>query len=132
MPVHVHLLIFGIEHVDQIEVFLHAVKQPCSAQVHADLERTKSPLLQRLIIRERPGRDTFRYWQEGPGYDRNLQTPVAVQSAIDYLHQNPIRRKLCMSARDWRWSSSRFYASDGRQIDPDLPRIKPPPAEFWL
>jgi putative transposase len=111
MPEHVHLLIFGFQDADQVSVFLRQVKQPCSARVHADLTQTRSPLLKRLLIRERPGRDTFRYWQEGRGYDRNLQTAVAVQSAIDYLHLNPVRRKLCVNAHGWRWSSARFYAS---------------------
>ena len=52
-------------------------------------------------------------------------------SSIDYIHLNPVRRKLVTEARLWKWSSARFYASDGLNIDPDLPRITPMPAEFW-
>jgi putative transposase len=42
-------------------------------------------LLQRLTIQERPGKMSFRYWPEGPGYDRNLSTERAVMAAIDVL-----------------------------------------------
>ena len=69
--------------------------------------------------------------QEGPGYDRNLQQPATVMSSMNYIHLNPVRRGLVTQARLWKWSSARFYESDGRGIDPDLPRIVPMPAEFW-
>jgi putative transposase len=61
---------------------------------------------------------------EGPGYDRNLTQPKTILSAIDYVHENPMRRKLCERAVDWHWSSARSYLS-GEQPDPDLPVIDP-------
>ena len=73
----------------------------------------------------------FRFWQEGPGYDRNLNTCRAVEAAIDYIHLNPVRRGLCHRARDWRWSSARFYESGGTAIDPALPEITFLPADYW-
>ena len=36
-------------------------------------------------IASRPGRSVFRFWQEGPGYDRNLNTAKAVLAAIDAI-----------------------------------------------
>lgn len=131
MPEHVHLLVFPLDEQPSIDGYLAAVKRPVSASVKRNLQRGASPLLKRLTIRERPGKETFRFWQEGPGYDRNLQTPSAVLSSIEYIHLNPVRRKLVTAARFWKWSSARFYESDGLEIDPDLPRITPMPAEFW-
>ena len=131
MPEHVHLLVWGIQNEEQISRFLSRVKQPVSVQVHADLEKTRSRLLTRLLVRDRPGRQVFRFWQEGPGFDRNLFTVQAVQAAIDYIHNNPVQRGLCKRARDWRWSSARFYESDGTYVDPLLPKLTPLPAEFW-
>jgi hypothetical protein len=32
---------------------------------------------------------------------------------------------------DWRWSSARYYVSDGQHIDVLLPKITPLPAGFW-
>ncbi|HUE69488.1 MAG TPA: hypothetical protein VMP01_01255 [Pirellulaceae bacterium] len=54
----------------------------------------------------------------------------AVQAAIDYIHNKPVQRGLCKHARDWRWSSARFYESDGSFVDPLHPQITPLPAEF--
>jgi putative transposase len=130
MPEHVHLLTFPLEEKPDIAGYLNTLKRPVSVDVKRDLERTGSPLLARLTVQERPGKSAFRFWQEGPGYDRNLQTTSAVQSAIDYIHLNPVRRRLVTRARLWKWSSARFYESDGTELDVDLPRIMPMPAEF--
>jgi putative transposase len=130
MPEHVHLLVWGIQAKEDVSRLLGAIKRPYSAQVRQDLERTQSRLLKRLIIRDR-GRMVFRYWQEGPSFDRNLFTVKAVQASIDYIHSNPVKRGLCQKARDWRWSSARFYEEDGNFFDPLLPKITPLPAEFW-
>jgi putative transposase len=132
MPEHVHLLVFPLDDKPAIDDYLAAVKRPVSADVKRDLQKAGSPLLKRLTVRERPGKYSFRFWQEGPGYDRNLQAPAVVLSSIDYIHMNPVRRGLVTQARLWKWSSARFYESDGREIDPDLPRITPMPAEFWM
>ena len=82
------------------------------------------------MVRERPGKFVFRCWQEGPGFDRNLYSIKALQGSLDYIHTNPVKRGLCVKARDWRWSSARYYESDGQEYDALLP-IRPVPAEFW-
>jgi len=132
MPEHVHLLVFPLDNDPAIDRYLAAVKRPLAADVKRDLVQAESPLLQRLTVRERPGKEAFRFWQEGPGYDRNLQTPAAVMSSLEYIHMNPVRRGLVTDMRLWKWSSARFYASDGTVIDLDLPRITPMSAEFWM
>jgi putative transposase len=131
MPEHVHLLVWGINTKEDISTLLARIKQPVSIQVRKDLEATKNRLLRRLMVRERPGKIVFRFWQEGPGFDRNLFTTKAVQLSIDYIHLNPVKRGLCVKARDWRWSSARYYESEGQELDNLLPAIKPLPAEFW-
>ena len=95
MPEHVHLLVYPTKQNPHIDRLLAAIKRPCSADVKRDLMQEQSRLLERLTVRERPGKTCFRFWQEGPGYDRNLQTEKAVMGAIDYLHNNPVRRRLC-------------------------------------
>ncbi len=39
--------------------------------------------------------------------------------------------RFCLKSRDWRWSSTRYYESNGQVIDPLHPLITPLPAEFW-
>ena len=131
MPEHVHLLMWGMTTKEDVSSLLAKVKQPVSIQVRKDLEATHSRLLPRLMVRERPGKVVFRYWQEGPGFDRNLFTTKAVQASLDYIHMNPVKRGLCVKARDCRWSSARYYETDGRESDNLLPSIVPLPAEFW-
>ena len=116
---------------EQISRFLATVKVYAAQQVKTDLQRSRNRLLSRLMIRERPGRTVFRYWQEGPGYDRNLENERSVSAAIEYIHLNPVRRGLCQAAIQWRWSSARWYAFDGTPVDADLPTIHgPPPGLF--
>jgi len=62
---------------------------------------------------------------------RNLNTIEGVRGSIDYLHLNPVRRKLVREPLQWRWSSCRYYASDGRHHDSALPTVQGMPAEFW-
>jgi len=131
MPEHVHLLVWGIDTKEDVSTLLAKIKQPVSIQVRKDPEAAKSRLLPRLMVRERPGKIVFRFWQEGPGFDRNLFKTKAVQLSIDYIHANPVKRGLCVKARDWRWSSARYYESDGQELDELLPTITPLPAEFW-
>ena len=88
MPEHVHLLVYPTRpeaDAECISRFLGKVKRTCSASVKADLIASGSRLLQRLTVRERPGRSVFRFWQEGPGYNRNLNRAKAVLAAIDAI-----------------------------------------------
>jgi putative transposase len=131
MPEHVHLLVWGLSSKEAVSALLIRVKQPLSSQVKADLELKQSKLQSKLMVRDRPGRVVFHFWQEGPGYDRNLYTQKAVLASLDYIHNNPVKRGLRLRARDWRWSSARFYESDGTFCDPLLPKLTPLPPEFW-
>ena len=124
MPEHVHILVFPVDEKPDIGRYLASIKQPLSHFVHQQLEEIKSPLLDKLMVRERPGKVCFRFWQEGPGYDRNLYSRKAIESSIEYIHQNPVRRKLCRQAVNWPWSSSRyFYAEPKKQQYCQLPYV---------
>jgi putative transposase len=123
MPEHVHLLVFPRKPAAEVARLLYAIKRPVSFRIKGDMLAHHDPLLDRLTIRERPGKRSFRFWQEGPGYDRNLGSLKTVKAGIDYIHQNPVRRGLCDSPDRWTWSSWRYYHLDHYHPDPDLPRI---------
>jgi putative transposase len=114
-----------------VENLLYAIKRPYSFGIKQILIDAKSPLLARLTIEERPGKMVFRFWQEGPGYDRNLTNPKVIASSIDYIHLNPQRRNLVKEPIEWRWSSCRYYATEGRYEDPALPKLHGLPSEIW-
>lgn len=124
MPEHVHLLVVPTSTEPAIDRYLTRVKQPFSAWVKGQLIEAKSTLLDRLTIQERPGKTSFRFWQEGPGYDRNLSTPAVIEAAIDYIHLNPVRRGFVERAIDWKWSSASWYLlHPPRRHLPGLPTI---------
>jgi putative transposase len=124
MPEHVHLLVNPLSKTGDIDKFLSKLKNPFSREIKIILTAAKSPLLKRLTVRERPNKTTFRFWQEGPGFDRNLFTPAAIMASLDYIHNNPVERGLCKRAIDWKWSSARFYLLDPpKQQFPHLPHI---------
>ena len=123
MPEHLHLLVLPRDDGSRISNLLKAIKRPYSYRIKQLLIDSGSSLLQRLTIAQRPGVETFRYWQEGPGYDRNLETRAAIEAALHYIHLNPVRRELCETVTDWKWSSARYYHLDDYETDPDLPRI---------
>ncbi len=91
MPEHLHLLVYPRQPEPNLGLYLAMIKQPFSKQIKDVLLTTHSPLLMTLTVRERPGKTCFRFWQEGAGYDRNLNTRQAIQASIDYIHMNPVR-----------------------------------------
>lgn len=124
MPEHVHLLVYPTQPEPQLGRFLARVKQPFSKEIKQILMDSQSTLLDKLTVRERPGKLCFRFWQEGPGFDRNIFSPLAIQASIDYIHQNPVTRGLCLQAVEWRWSSARYYLLEPpRQQFDDLPFV---------
>ena len=130
MPEHVHLLVFPLPNASKAECLLRAIKRPFSYRVKQWLIEHNSPLLEQLTVHQRPGVETFRFWQEGPGYDRNLKTEAAVSASIDYIHLNPVERKLSPRATDWPWPSARYYET-AQQLDPALPKLTPLPPEWF-
>jgi len=82
-----------------------------------------SPLLKKLTIQQRPGITTFRYWQEGPGYDRNLTESSTIVAAINYIHENPVHRGLCKRAIDWKWSSAHWFETSEEAVSNTIPKL---------
>lgn len=87
------------------------------------LTASRSELIEELIVRERPGKIAFRFWQEGGGYDRNLMSGDAVRASIEYIHMNPVRRGLSERASDWAWSSWGQWHGEGSEVPVWMPRV---------
>jgi putative transposase len=130
MPEHVHLIVWPKEGASVISKLLTDIKRPFSSQIKPLLAEVDSPFLQELTIRQRPGASTFRFWQEGPGYDRNLTEPQTALAAIDYVHLNPVRRGLVKRAIDWPWSSARWYLDPNSPQEEQLPKIDGLPSQW--
>ncbi len=47
----------------------------------------------------------FPVWQQGYS-DRRVRDRAEFDQCVDYIHQNPVRRKYCTQPEDYRWSSA--------------------------
>lgn len=104
MPEHVHLLVFPGVGGPDVRRILSSVKQPFSREMGA-LGRRRHPAM----------------WQAGGGYDRNVTSQRVAASLVDYIHMNPVRRGLCASPQDYRWSSAlSWYGFGESPLSPDV------------
>ena len=84
MTDHVYLLVYPEPGASRVDQLLSAIKRPFSFRVKQLLIQSGSSLLDKLTVHQRPGVQTFRFWQEGPGYDRNLNCPATVKSGSSH------------------------------------------------
>ena len=120
MPEHVHALLTPCEGASSLDKWLYAVKRPSSYRMKETMNERQVAY---LTVAERPGTTTFRFWQEGPGYDRNLWSADKIREFVDYVHENPVKRHLCAAAEEWRWSSWRVYHRPGEVPADFKPRV---------
>jgi putative transposase len=88
MPEHVHLLL-GEPQVGSLSTVVQVVKQRTARRVHD-------------VIRGQMWQRRF--------YDFNVFTDEKVTKKLFYMHENPVKRGLVLSAEEWVWSSARFYS----------------------
>ncbi len=113
MPEHVHVLLYPHAGDYDMGRILVGLKRPVSDAARRHLEGTENDhWLDRLSV-EYPSRRVFRFWQPGGGFDHNIFWEKTVAAVIDYIHMNPVRRRLVADPQDWMWSSARFWAGRG-------------------
>ena len=67
-----------------------------------------APVLERL----RDARGTYRFWQRGGGYDRNIYSDTEFNEKIGYIHMNPVRAGLVRAPLEWAWISARRWSGE--------------------
>ena len=108
MPEHVHLLVKPYATVYDLAAFRRGLKQSAAKRVINHLKAERAPLLERLRVLERPGKWCYRFWQEGPGHDKNIWNLAKAIGKAAYCHRNPVERGLVREPEQWRWSSYRW------------------------
>ena len=109
MPEHVHLLVAPREAGVPVGRFVGDVKEKVARVAIAWLQEHSPEWTARITVTE-ADKTRRRFWQPGGGYDRNIDHLRTLQSMIDYIHANPVRRGLAERAVEWDWSSARWYA----------------------
>jgi len=108
MPEHIHLLI-GEPPKGTPSTVLQVLKQRVSRRLR---RKRKQPIGQ-LHLRFDPGADSLpRFWQPR-FYDFNVWSQKKFVEKLQYMHMNPVKRKLVAHPKDWHWSSFSFYARRG-------------------
>lgn len=107
MPEHVHLLLMPNLPDHPIDDVLNKLKGPFAKRVLARWRELKAPILS--CITDSKGNQSF--WQSGGGYDRNIYSAEEALEKWQYIHDNPVKRRLVAHATDWIWSSARFFAT---------------------
>ena len=86
-----------------------SIKQPVARRATRFLRQHSPQWIEKLTARQPGGKVRCRFWQDGGGYDRNIVSPKALWSTIQYIHANPVRRGLVRHPSEWEWSSARWW-----------------------
>lgn len=114
MPEHVHLLLYPLLKEYSIEAIRKSIKQQTASSLLAEIRRDAPVTARQLVCGTRDGNPVYRFWQKGKGFDRNMYSPKAIWSSIDYIHANPVRRRLCESELEYAWSKRTLLCRSGR------------------
>jgi putative transposase len=111
MPEHVHLLIWPATSNYSIGNILQSIKQPVG---RFEITRAKKMDGERLdLMATGLTKPPFRFWQEGGGYDKNMTADKTIRNAVEYIHNNPVRKGLVDSPEKWIWSSYKDWLDIG-------------------
>lgn len=106
MPNHVHLLISETSKATP-SVVLKVLKQRVSRDFRRGRRRAPAGQLRLALARGDAGLP--RFWQPR-FYDFNVWSKRKVREKLEYMHANPVTRRLVDHPKDWPWSSWSFYA----------------------
>jgi putative transposase len=107
MPEHVHLLI-GESKKGTPSSVVHSLKLRVSKRMRRG--RRKQSSIQRTLPFREGERGLPQFWQKR-FYDFNVYSAAKLREQLDYMHANPVKRKLVRRPQDWLWSSCSFYTS---------------------
>jgi putative transposase len=125
MPEHVHLLIWPKQLDYRMETIIADIKRPVGQEAIAWLEANHPDFLRNLTVQNR-NRTYRRFWQAGPGQDRNVFDPKAAHEIVEYIHNNPVQRGLVALPEQWAWSSAADWAGRNGlllKVDKTMPGI---------
>ena len=98
MPEHVHLLL-SEPNKGTPSTVLQILKQRVSRKLRKR-KRNRAPQAPLLF----PELELAHFWQTR-FYDFNVYTGKKRREKLDYMHRNPVTRKLVRRPQDWPWSS---------------------------
>ena len=112
MPEHVHLLMSEPEKVTPSKA-LQVLKQKVSRALRGKSRRLAPGQLSLAF----PGDEdkATAFWQRR-FYDFNVWSAKKAKERLEYMHANPVVRKLVSHPKDWPWSNWAYYAKGEQGI----------------
>jgi putative transposase len=107
MPNHIHLLISEPAKGTPSTV-MQVLKQRVSRRIRR--KRRKKVSSQQLSFPFRHAHDFWPQFWQPRFYDFNVWSQTKFVEKLQYMHMNPVKRKLVAHPKDWPWSSFLFYA----------------------
>ena len=104
MPEHVHLLIS-----EPREGTPSTVLQKLKLGVARKLRKRKRACAGQLRLPFAASREPLRAFWQARFYDFNVYTERKRREKLDYMHGNPVTRRLVQRPQDWPWSSYLSY-----------------------
>jgi putative transposase len=112
MPEHVHLLLSEPRKGNPSKV-LQVLKQKVSRALRKRPKKSPPAQLPLPFARSKP--DAPAFWQRR-FYGFNVWSSKKLQEKLDYMHRNPLQRKLVLHPKDWPWSSWSHYEKGERGL----------------
>ena len=116
MPNHVHLLVSEPEK-GTVSTALQMLKQRVARQMRQRLEKALQG--QMALPFERDVTQLRAFWQ-ARFYDFNVYSLGKRKEKLNYMHANPVIRKLVKHPKDWVWSSWSNYTGNTGLIEIDF------------
>jgi REP-associated tyrosine transposase len=118
MPEHVHLLI-SEPAVGTPSTVMQVCKQRVSRRLRGKARRRNAAQLPLRSARGNSG--TLRGFWQRRFHDFNVFTEKKKNEKLQYMHWNPVKRKLVREPQHWPWSSFNFHWKKGivlLEVDP--------------
>jgi putative transposase len=106
MPEHVHLLISESTKKNPSTI-LQVLKQKVA---RALLKKRRRAISTQLALPFDGGQSEEAHFWQRRFYDFNVWSEKKLKEKLEYMHANPVQRKLVQHPRDWPWSSWTNYA----------------------
>ena len=113
MPEHFHLLLKP-QPADSTPLIIKELKEETAKRILKTLgENLHYPWCRKMLARLRlppsvHDESHFRLWQRR-FHPFNVYSEAKRREKLNYMHNNPVKRRLVSSPGDWPWSSWRFY-----------------------
>jgi REP element-mobilizing transposase RayT len=116
MPTHIHLIVFDNEYdSDRLAITLTDFRK-FTGRALSDFCCDKMPACFAQTLRSSAINDRERRFWQPSRHPVSIENEYFWNVKLNYLHENPVRKGLVTQADHWRFSSARYYLTDGLQL----------------